>query len=133
MSKSTVFITQQPKVNRQGWSPDLSPAADYGKFVYIFDSNEFIYQDTVAGMRKAYSKLEDYNPEHDYILWPNTGDPAAIWCTIMAICGMGFNDITFLYWDRKRDESGQRSKQQGFYVPVHVSTDLTDIMKRLND
>lgn len=118
----TVFVTQQPAPNKRGWTPDLTPAAQYGQIEYVFEGGEAVYANPQRSMQQAKARLKDFNPALDFVLYPGTGDPAAAYATIMAINSMGITDITYLYWDRIRDENGQRSNK-GVYVPVKFSLD----------
>ena len=113
----TVYVIQQPVPNQHNWTPDLTPATDFGPLKYIFDGGENVYALPGPMMKKAQNVLKDFDPEHDYILWPNTGDPAALWTTCFALAQMGFQKVSFLYWNRKR-VSGQRDYSSGFYAPI---------------
>lgn len=116
----TVYIPQQPMANRKtGWMPDLSSAAEYGKLEYIFNGGERIYALPGPSLFKARKALENFNPEEDYILWPGVGDPASLFATMIALMQHDPEKITFLYWDRKRNDDGSRDRHNGFYVPCN--------------
>ena len=117
---ATVFITQEPVPNRKGWMPDLSKAADYGAFDYVFPPRYQIHADTDAAVELAESKLANFNPETDFILYPNSGDPAACYVICMVLVAMGHDSVSFLYWNRAKDNTGNRLPNQGFYQPVKV-------------
>lgn len=117
---STIYIPQQPMPNkRTGWAPDLSSALQYGKIEYIFQGGEKCYALPGPSLFKARKALENFDPENDYILWPGVGDPAALFATLLALMLHNPDQIRFLYWDRKRDDDGNREKGRGFYVPVN--------------
>lgn len=115
--KMTVYVTQQPRPNARNWVPNLEPATQYGELKYVFSGDEAVYCNPVSMMQECWDRLKDFDPDEDYILWPNTGDPAACWAVIMTIMSYGLDKIQFLYWDRKMDEDGRRTNE-GFYTPV---------------
>lgn len=119
MSKkqSFVYVTQRPVPNGRGWCPNLSPAAKYGALQYIFEADERPYTDPNEALRCAEESLRDFDPELDYVLWPNTGDPIAAWAVIITLARRGFLQIKTLYWERKL-EGGVRSSSEGFYSPI---------------
>lgn len=113
----TVYVVQQPVPNRKNWVPDLTPANEFGAIEYVFKSDDNVYALPGPMMKKAQKIFKDFDPNNDYLLWPNTGDPAALWTCCFALAILGFDKISILYWNRKRI-SGQRDYQQGFYVPI---------------
>lgn len=113
----TVYIAQQPAPRANGWTPDLTSAVEFGKIVYVFNGGESVYALPGPSMKKAQSLLKDFDPENDYFLWPNTGDPAALWTCCFAISALGFSKIRILYWSRKRT-NGQRDHNNGYYSPI---------------
>ena len=121
----TVYVTQQPMPNKLNWVPDLSPAAPYGKLVFVFAGDEAPFTAPNKSMTKAQDVLAHFNSKEDYLLWPNTGDPAAQWICIMALASMGVEEITFLYWSRVRHDDGTRSRSKGNYVPVTIAARST--------
>lgn len=117
----TVYVIQQPVPNRTGWMPDFSSAYEYGELDYIFSANEKVYalpMQSLFKVRKFFR--EKFNPEKDYILWPNIGDPMGCIITSIAIGELNFEYIKCLYWNRKRDSSGNRDNKSGFYFPIKV-------------
>ncbi len=114
----TVYIAQQPRPNKSGWTPDLSSADKYGRFEYVFGSSERVYALPGPSMFKVRKILKDFNPEEDYFLWPGVGDPMALACCIQALSELGLDYYNFLYWDRKRSSTGERDPSKGFYVPI---------------
>lgn len=121
-----VFITQKPKANREGWTPDLSPASHYGAIHFIFDTSERASNDPSTAMRIATLRLFSFDSERDYIVWPATGDPACLYATMMVLLSvLRVPKIQFLYWERRIIE-GERSKTEGFYTPLtfHVPKEL---------
>lgn len=114
---SRVFITQQPVPNRLNWVPNLEPAAKYGEFVYIYQGAEKPWTDPAGAMDQASQILKNFNPEEDYILWPNTGDPAGVWAILLVLARLPIHKVRFLYWERKLTD-GVRSRTEGFYSPI---------------
>lgn len=116
----TVFITQQPRPNRLGWLPNLSPASQFGKFVYVFTAADAPWTNPDAAMEKATDLLRDFNEDEDFVLWPNSGDPAAMWIILAILARFPLRKIRILYWERKL-ENGERMKGDGFYTPVTIN------------
>lgn len=119
MQQPKVFVIQRPKPNTKGWTPNLTPAAQYGSIRYIFEPEDQVTAKTTWAMNRAESVLEDFCCERDFILWPYTGDPAAFMAT-MLVLGQMSDDVPFvnaLVWERNL-VNGQRSKDNGFYSPV---------------
>lgn len=115
----TVYVTQQPKPNRLGWTPNLSGAAEFGKLAYVFSGSDTPYCDPERAMDEARHALHSFDPDEDYVLWPNSGDPASIWVVLMTLSRFPINKIRFLYWERKMT-GGVRSRTDGFYSPVSI-------------
>ena len=120
---SRVFITQQPRPNKVNWVPNLTPALGYGTIHFVFGPEDKPYAAPQWAMDHAQVALRDFDPDEDYILYPNSGDPAAMWVIIMALSRMRINHIRFLYWERKF-ENGERSKADGFYTPIDIPLSL---------
>jgi hypothetical protein len=100
--------------------PDLSSAASYGKLDYIFNGGEKVFALPGPSRFKARKKLEGFNPEEDYILWPGVGDPIAYAIVIDILASMDVDFYSLLNWDRKRSPDGTRESGQGFYVPIRI-------------
>jgi hypothetical protein len=97
--------------------PNLSPAMGYGKFHFIFNSGDQPWCDPDGAMDHAHEVLQDFDPAHDYLLYPNSGDPAGMWAILLVLSRLDISKVTCLYWERKF-ENGERSKTDGFYSPV---------------
>jgi hypothetical protein len=116
----TVFITQQPRPNSNGWTPNLSPAAKYGKFVYVFAGDDTPWANPKSATEQAIATLSKYNPDDDFILYPNSGDPMSIFIIVAVLARLAINKITFLYWERNLID-GKRSRTDGFYSPITLN------------
>lgn len=118
----TVYVIQRPRPrSHDGWEPNLSPASQYGKLDFIFESSDRVYANTAAAIGKADSRLCRFNPENDFLLWPNQGDPACVWIVTMLLTSRGHNRLRFLYWSRgKSADGGGLSNEAGYYLPVDV-------------
>jgi hypothetical protein len=114
---NTVFITQQPRPNNAGWTPNLTPAAKFGALEFIFEAEDKPFLNPTKALLRAQKALADFDPERDYILWPNSGDPAGAVSVFLALGSMDIDQVRLLYWDRKL-ENGQRSTTEGFYTPI---------------
>lgn len=110
-------MTQQPKPNGKGWVPNLTPAADFGAIHYVFSANEKPWLDTEGAMQKAERVLRDFRSDRDYILWPWTGDPAALQAVMIVLSRRSLKCIRSLYWERKM-VGGERRSSDGYYTPV---------------
>jgi len=114
----TVYVVQQPRPNKKGWTPDLSSASEYGNLFYIFEPNEKVFALPGPSLFKARKILrERFNENEDYILWPSAGDPMAFACLMLALGELNLHEVNFLVWDRKR-RGGVRVENAGFYVPT---------------
>lgn len=125
----TVFVAQQPMPSKSGWMPDLSSAAEHGPIQYVFDTSDKVYALPGPSLFKARKALKNFDPEVDFFLWPGVGDPAALWACLIAMMGTDPEFITFLYWDRKRDSSGERDGRSGFYVPCKFNIKEKSIVR----
>lgn len=117
MTLSRVYITQQPVPNRSGWMPNLTSAEKYGALEYVFEPEDYPYLKPKAAMAQAARSLRDFNQFDDYILWPNTGDPAAAWAVMLTLARKGIHQIKTLYYERGMKD-GERSNRDGFYSVV---------------
>lgn len=126
----SVYLVQMPKPNRAGWQPDLTPATEFGEIKSVFSPDDSVYSLPAPMISKAMEVLKDFDPEKDFILWPNSGDPAAVWTCSFALVMLGFKKAKFLYYNRKKID-GQRSYQKGFYVPLEYNLDPNFYLNRL--
>ncbi len=111
----TVYVSQQPVTNNRGWVPNLAPAMEYGKLKFVFPGGTHPYQTPNKSLSEAVDVLRKFDPEQDYLLWPNTGDPASMWACIMALVLLGVRSASYLYWQPEyRDKPGH-------YIPVEYS------------
>lgn len=115
--QSRVFVTQQPKPNGRGWTPNLTPAAKFGALHYVFQSADRPGTDTEWAMDTADDKLDDFNPLKDYVVWPQTGDPAAAWAVMLTLANRGLTQVQVLNWEREFS-NGQRHPVEGFYTVI---------------
>lgn len=113
-----VYIVQEPKP-KNGWTPDFSNAAEYGRFEHVFMPEQRVCSMPTRFFREAMKKLQWFNPDEDFILWPNLGDPTSLQCVCFALAKLGIKKVRFLYWNRKRDADGNRN--DGFYMPLEFN------------
>lgn len=116
-NQSRVFITQQPRPNRQGWAPNLTPASQYGPLHYVFQGSDRPSSDPDGAIFQAAEVLSDFDPLRDYLLWPNSGDPAAIMAVMIVLARRNISQLRALNWER-RLEKGKRNIKEGFYTPI---------------
>lgn len=127
---ATVYITQQPVKNRRNWVPNLEPATHYGKLQYIFSGDDKPFQNPRTSILHASRYLASFDWQNDFLLWPNTGDPASFMAAILALTELLYDDaeyIQFLYWERKRTPEGHSSRE-GFYVPIRFPLNVVSQM-----
>lgn len=110
----TVYLLQEPTRDR-----DLSSAAQYGKIIPVISNQERPSENPIKALNKIASLLSEYNASKDYLCFAG-GDPLVMFLSGVALFAMGFEDVTFLIWERERSESGQRSSK-GFYIPKNFS------------
>lgn len=114
---AVVYITQHPRPKGDGWVPDFSKAQPYGRLEYVFEVSDRAYADPAAALRKAMTRLKDFNPDKDCLLWCNFGDPATLFLIIMILVARGFKTLKFLYWSRGRI-GDVMSNDCGYYAPI---------------
>ena len=110
-----VYLVNRPKVNKFGWTPDLSDASRYGSIEVVFEANEKPQFLPNPSIQKARRILKDFGPE-DYLLWPGGGDPIAV----MLVCMIAAENspiVRILRWERNIEE-GDRDRRKGWYMPV---------------
>jgi hypothetical protein len=110
-----VYIVNRPKVNKFGWTPDLSDASRYGSLEVIFEANDKPQFLPSPSIQKARQVMKDFCSE-DYILWPGGGDPIAV----MIVCMIASENspiVRVLRWERNIEE-GDRDRRKGWYMPV---------------
>lgn len=111
----SVYVSQQPVPNRHQWVPNLEPATKYGALKFIFQGEDQPYMKPQKSLAQAKEILKDFDSDQDYLLWPNTGDPAAMWCAILALTSIGVEVIPFLYWNNPR------GNKVGYYAPMQIN------------
>jgi hypothetical protein len=110
-----VYLVNRPKVNKFGWTPDLSDASRYGSIEVVFEANDKPQFLPNPSIQKARRILKDFGPE-DYLLWPGGGDPIAV----MIVCMIAAENspiVRILRWERNIEE-GDRDRRKGWYMPV---------------
>jgi hypothetical protein len=122
--RSRVFITQQPKPNDQGWTPNLSPATRFGALHFVFSGSDHPSADPDGAIFQAAEALADFRPESDYLLWPNGVDPFSVWACLIVLTRMEIPVLRGLSWNRGMTEQG-RDKRMGYYTPVTFRVDAT--------
>lgn len=110
-----VYFFQQPVPNGHGWTPDLSPAAPFGMFEFVFSSTDRPCQNPLEARLKADNALRDFNPEKDYICWSNAGDVFCIYAAVASLTQRGIRSVKALVWHKPRNHD-----EQGRYVPTEV-------------
>ena len=119
----TVFVTMQPKPNRTGWQPNLTPATAHGRIVFVFSGDDKPWCNPDWAMEHAQQVLKDFNPDEDSILWPNSGDPFATYVVTAVLSRFPIDKIRVLYWERNLVD-GVRDRQNGFYTPITLRLPL---------
>ena len=99
-----VFATQEPRGERP---INLTPALDYGSIEYLLPKTTNI-MDAGFATRTMFAKLNDFNPDTDYLLM--IGDPVAMGILCAVASKLTGGRFTVLKWDR----------QERRYYPVEV-------------
>jgi|TARA_R100000664_G_scaffold11418_1_gene18550 hypothetical protein len=110
-----VYLVNRPKVNKFGWTPDLSDASRYGSLEVVFENNDKPQFLPSPSIQKARQIMKNFCSE-DYILWPGGGDPIAV----MIVCMIASENspiVRVLRWERNIEE-GDRDRRKGWYMPV---------------
>ena len=124
----TVYVVQRAIPNKHGWVPNLEPATKYGKLDYIFPADLFVSSQTNRAIDIAYQKMEQFEPESDYLCWSYSGDPIALSIVMLVLGNTGHEFIRFLRWNRKRDKDGVVIPNVGYYEPVDIN--LSNIRRK---
>jgi hypothetical protein len=109
-----VHFFQRPVPNHQGWVPNLNPAAAYGAFSFVFDQEDRPYADPRSAWKKASARLENFDPEKDYLCWPASADVFSIYIVIAILTRKGFPKVSALVWTKPNGE------EKGQYLPVEM-------------
>ncbi len=117
----TVFAPQHPFPNKNGFTPDISSAAEYGPLEFVFASGEKVHMIASPSLEKARRVLKNFNPDVDYILWPGNTCPVAWTLMNIALTELNLEHLTILKWDRKRNDEGQRDGRSGYYTPIRIN------------
>lgn len=115
-----VYVMQQP-TPKNGWTPDLGPATQYGRLAFVFDAEDRPHGSPVAALKKARTRLAEFDGERDYLLWPNFGDMASMWVVIALLTHGGWKKLRYLYWKRHGKSIVQDSAPEGYYFPVEIN------------
>lgn len=110
-----VYVSQQPVPNKHQWVPDLSSATQYGPLNFVFSGGEQPYMYPQRSLDHAADTLRNFDPDIDFLLCPNVGDPASIWVCILALTIRQINRVKFLYWMKPH------RGQPGYYSPIEFS------------
>lgn len=115
MSSGTVYVIQRPRPQGEHkWVPDLSSASTYGQLRYIFEDHERPARSPAKALEKISDVLGHFDPEQDYLLWPNFADQEACWM-IMWVAGFYRIPLQVLSWQRDKSDHGS-----GCYMPVAI-------------
>jgi hypothetical protein len=115
---ATVYVVQEPKMGRDKYTYDISPAMPFGAITFVFKANEQPSLSPGPSMFRARHILKDFC-DNDYILWAG-GDPAALAIATCAAADINRGRYKFLRWERERITGGIRTGR-GFYMPVEIS------------
>lgn len=112
---SKVYLMQEPLPKSDGWTPDLSMAAEHGAIKAIFDRGDRVYIDTDSAVEKARLRLKDFDPNEDFLLWVGFADPSVQWLVPMVLVDMGYKEINYLFWSKRPN-----SPNGGYYYPIKI-------------
>lgn len=123
--QATVFIVQRPRPRKtDSWVPSFDTAKEYGRLEFIFEASDHPYGDHEFALRKVAEKLKTFDPDRDYILFTNFGDPACIFFVLqyLGFC-RGLSRINYLYWTKGRSQGGTAgplTPATGYYFPLCI-------------
>lgn len=115
-----VFIIQEPLLDKTGIRPpkDLSSLESYGDIVFLLHKFDRGTDNPNRVLTILKMRLKEFDPSRDYLL--NLGsDPVSSLLAGMVLSGLGPLQLTFLKWEKRRNEDGTLSRD-GFYVPVKL-------------
>lgn len=107
-----VYLLQEPTSDK-----DLSSAAKYGRIVPILEQGDKPSKNTVYAIEKLAESLKYYDQSCDAICFAG-GDPIVQFLAGVVLERLGFDEITYLVWNRERID-GQRTGS-GFYLPKRI-------------
>lgn len=116
-----VYVVQVPKSTAKGFTPNLQSALQYGPISYVFQGEDQPELLPGPALNKAKNALKDFDPDKDYILWPNIGSPAALVSCLLALNLANLSSVQMLHWNRDivpANSGGKRSYSTGHYTPV---------------
>jgi len=123
MTAPKVYISQRPGSNKRGWVPNFSPAIQYGQLSFVFNDDVQVFNLPDKGLVLANEVLKSFRPDVDFLVWPSTGDPIALYSCLFAIMAQGHKEVTFLNWQRD-----PQNRSHGYYEPVTL--DMTLILPK---
>lgn len=119
-SNPRVFITQSPRPNRQGWTPNLQPAEKFGTLLTVFAVDEAPSFGPDSAIFKAGEALVDFDSTRDFILSPNAGDPTSLLsCVLVLARQQRHKMLRVLVWDKSRNH--HRNPNHGQYRVVNFT------------
>jgi len=98
-------------------------ATPFGHFVYVFSSDSAPWTNPDEAVEIATAALSTFDPDEDFLLYPNSGDPAAMWIILLVLARFSIKKLRILYWERKL-VNGDRSRKDGFYSPITIKLPL---------
>lgn len=102
---------------------DLTTAQAFGEVVPVLQERDSPSVALAPALVKIRQALRDYDPQTDYLLAAG-GDQLASFLAgaILTEDGHLHRDaVSWLRWDRHRDDDGRRFTNQGEYVPVRFN------------
>ncbi len=119
---STVFLVQPPPPYYPAGKPpvhkDLSSAAQYGRIINLLNDGFWASMDPKKAAREIKEGLIGFEAATDYVCFAG-GDPVALAMTFLTLRNDGWENVTYLTWERERDINGVRTGR-GYYRPVSI-------------
>ncbi len=122
----TVYLIQHPPMNRKGWSPNTTSAAQYGPIRTCLSPSESASFDPGRAREKLQAKLADFNPKTDYILWAG-GDPLALMLAGAVLYSMNHINVQYLRYERELDSQTRERTGNGYYTAIDVCFDHPEL------
>jgi hypothetical protein len=121
----TVYLIAQPTVSRGGQLPKLEPLAAWGEVRVLVHPGEDPRYNPKRALDRIRSRLADFDPATDYIVWAG-GDTLAAVLVGAVLSDFAVDEETpfecfrWLRWERGKDPRGGRTDEGGTYVPITV-------------
>ena len=128
----TVFLIAQPTVKRNGVQPDLTPLAKFGDVKVVLPSGDNPSRRPSQAVRVIDDRLRNFDPATDFLAWAG-GDTLSAIMVGYLMAEYHINAFTWLRFDREREQGTGRRLDTGYYTPVVVDMQDSQLALHLTD